>query len=138
MSYTRLRAQAAAAVALVMIAAAAVGAARIARGSRLAYNVEMETLAERYSTLKGTVASTTPIGYATPIQPTDPAWHMRQMLARYATAPTTLDGRDIHALALADFDTDEALAAYIAKVGGTLLAHPRPGLAIVRKSLNTP
>jgi hypothetical protein len=126
------------AVTVALVAAAGVRGARTARSAHLARNPVLEETVARFATLKGSVASTTPLGFASALEPADPAYSMRQMLARFALAPASLDAADVHPLVLADFETEAELGAYVARVGGTILAHPQPGLAIIKRSPSAP
>ena len=45
---------------------------------------------------------------------------------------------DSHQLVLVDLDDDAALATFVAKAGAKVLAHPRPGLAILERPRGTP
>ena len=91
-------------------------------------------LVERYSSLRGRVPAEAVVGYAGPSEP-EP---MHQMLARYTLAPLRLATSDAHDWVLVDLDSDTALAEYVAKARAKVLAHPRPGLAIVERWRGTP
>jgi hypothetical protein len=92
-------------------------------------------LVERYSTLSEHVPGTgVTVGFVGPAEPMPG----RQMLARYALAPLLLAEGDSHQLVLVDLDDDAALATFVAKAGAKVLAHPRPGLAILERPRGTP
>jgi len=92
------------------------------------------SLVERYSSLRGRVPAEAVVGYAGPSEPES----MHQMLARYTLAPLRLATSDAHDWVLVDLDSDTALAEYVAKANAKVLAHPRPGLAIVERRRGTP
>jgi hypothetical protein len=88
-----------------------------------------------YSTLSDHVPGTgVTVGFVGPAEPMPG----RQMLARYALAPLLLAEGDSHQLVLVDLDDDAALATFVAKAGAKVLAHPRPGLAILERPRGTP
>jgi hypothetical protein len=93
---------------------------------------------DRFGSLKGSVAGTASIGFATEFGANTAEHKVRQMAAQSVLAPVTLDVHDQHLLVVADFDEDSALYTYLRRVGGTLLAHPRPGLALLERSLPAP
>jgi len=92
-------------------------------------------LVERYSTLRDHLPGMgVTVGYAGPAEPISG----RQMLARYTLAPLLLADDEAHQQVLVDLDSDTALAAFVAKAEAKVLAHPRPGLAIIDRPRRTP
>lgn len=102
------------------------------------HNASTDVLIARFETIREAAPRTGVVGYTNGLEPTDPAFLMRQMLARYALAPARLDTVDTHPMVLADFESDSTLLAYVARVGGTIHAHTRAGLAIVERGPSTP
>jgi hypothetical protein len=84
---------------------------------------------ERYGTLRNHVPQGGVVGYVGPTEPESG----HQMTARYALAPLLLAPDEAHDLVLVDLDSDAALAEYVAKAAATVVAHPRPGLAIIKR-----
>ena len=113
--------------------AAALSGLRVAHGAPSARNASVDVLIARFESIRHEVPRSVVMGYASGLPPTDPAFLMRQMLARYVLAPARLDVADAHPLVLADFESDAALIAYVTTIRGTLRAHPRAGLAVVER-----
>jgi hypothetical protein len=88
-----------------------------------------EALLQRYNSLNIEVPAETILGYAG----SPDAGPMQQMVARYALTPVLLDATDARRLVLVDFESDAAMAEYVAKVQGVVRVHHRPGLAIVER-----
>lgn len=95
-------------------------------------------LLDRFGVLKDRLPTSETVGYASPLNPADPAFQMRQMMARYALVPVRLDSADTHRVVLADFETDAALRTYVQAVRGVVRAHPDIGLAIVERPTTVP
>ena len=124
----------------ILLVAWATGRIVVAMGLMLsgfaAATIDPETaaLVERYSTLREHLPATgVTVGYLGTAEPMSG----RQMLARYALAPLLLADSDAHELLLVDLDSDTALDEFVMKAEARVLAHPRPGLAIVDRPRET-
>ena len=96
---------------------------------------ETALLVERYGALREHVPGMgATVGYVGPTEPLPG----HQMFARYMLAPILLANDDAHHLVLVDLDSDTALAEYVAKAEARVVAHPRPGLAIIDRPRGTP
>jgi len=97
------------------------------------YMRDFRQLYDRYDTLRGRLPANQTIGYASPFRPGDNEFSSRQVVTRYSLTPLILDDSDQHPLVIADFNDDAALAEYVRRSKGRLLAHPNLGLGIVER-----